>query len=452
MSEAAPEVLVRSAGPVAAAGAGPSAGPGPGPGAVLLGRPIAEWRASVHEELGFPGGPVVGCGHQPEWWHPGIAAKFMWAAERAARDGAALAWLVIDTDVRDPAEVRVPVETDGRWSAVIHRFGPRVAPGTVPAGRPAFDVRGFEPAHGARPALPCVGSGLERMRHALAAARGAPDAVTQVIEALRACTPELGAPAAVVRSSALLGTGLGRAIVAHAERDPHACARAFNDALAAAPRAARRLETDGPGGPELPFWTPDAHGGRVRVTAGDLPTLRARGAALWPRAFLTGLLARTALFDRFVHGTGGDVYERATDAFARAWLGTALPPFDVATATLKLGKMAPGAIYPIFRRARWFDPAGDRHGASARKRAFLARIARAPRASAERRAAYRAMMEDVAAQRAADPQGILPPAATPEERARAAEDAVRNDRTWAIAFQPPEAVSRLQAAVRAHPS
>jgi 6-phosphogluconate dehydrogenase (decarboxylating) len=27
--------------------------------------------------------------------------------------------------------------------------------------------------------------------------------------------------------------------------------------------------------------------------------LRARGAALWPRAFLTGLLARTALFDRF---------------------------------------------------------------------------------------------------------------------------------------------------------
>jgi hypothetical protein len=446
MSDAAADVLVRSAGPMAADADS---------GTAFLGRSIAQWRASTREELGIPRGRVVGCGHQPEWWHPGIAAKFMWAAERATRDGAALAWLLIDTDVRDPAEVRVPVETDGRWSAVTHRFGPKVAPGTVPAGRTAFDVRGFEPAHGTHPALPCVGAGLERMRHALAAARGAPDAVAQVTEAVRTCTPELGAPAATVRSSALLATGLGRAIVAHAERDPRACARAFNDALAAAPRAARRLEMDGPGGPELPFWTPDSRGGRVRVTAGDLPALRARGAALWPRAFLTGLLARAVLFDRFVHGTGGDIYERAGDAFARAWLGIALPPFDVATATLRLGRSAgPAQTGPRSgdRRVRWFDPAADGSGPSERKRTHLARIAAAPRASAERRAAYRAMLEDVAAQRAADPAGIVPPAATPEVRARAAEDAVRNDRTWAIAFQPPEAVSRLQAAVRAHPS
>lgn len=440
MSDAAPEVILRSAGPVAPAGG------------ALLGCPAAEWRASAREELGIPAAPVVGAGHQPEWWHPGIAAKFMWAAEVAGRAGAALAWLVIDTDVRDPGEVRVPVESDGRWSVTVHRFGPRAAPGTVPAGRPPFDVRAFEPPHGARPALPSVGVGLEAMRHALSAARGAPDAVAQTIDAVRACTPELGAPAATVRSSALLGTSLGRAIVAHAARDPVACARAFNDALAAFPRAARRLETDGGDGPELPFWTPDAHGGRARVTAGLLPALRARGAPIWPRAFLTGLIARVALFDRFVHGTGGEAYERATDAFARAWLGITLPPFDVATATLKLGKMAPGAIYPIFRRVRWFDPAVEGPGPSARKRAQLAAIAAAPRASAARRAAYRAMMDDVARLRAADPQGVLPPAATPDERARAAEDALRVDRTWPIAFHPPSAVSRLLAAVRAHPS
>lgn len=440
MSALGPEVMVRCAGALVPAGG------------ELLGQPVARWRAAAREELGIPPGTVVGAGHQPEWWHPGIAAKFMWAAERAAREGASLAWLVVDTDVRDPGEVRVPVEADGRWSAITHRFGPRVAPGTVPAGRPPFDVRGFDPPHGVRPALPSVGAGLESMRHALSAARGAPDAAAQTIDAVRACTPQLGVPASVVRSSALLGTSLGRAIVAHAERDPPACARAFNDALAACPRAARRLETDGADGPELPFWTPGAHGGRARVTAGLLPALRARGAPLWPRAFLTGLIARVALFDRFVHGTGGDAYERATDAFARTWLGAPLPPFDVATATLKLGKMAPGAIYPIFRRVRWFDPASDGPGPSARKRAQLAAIADAPRASAARRAAYRSMMEDVARLRAADPHGVLPPAATPEERARAAEDALRADRTWPIAFHPPEAVSRLLAAVRAHPS
>jgi hypothetical protein len=114
--------------------------------------------------------------------------------------------------------------------------------------------------------------------------------------------------------------------------------------------------------------------------------------------------------------------------------------------------MAPGAIHPTFRRARWFDPSTDGPGPSARKRAQLAAIAAAPRASAERRAAYRAMMEDVVRLRAADPRAILPPAATPEERARAAEDALRADRTWSLSFHPPEAVSRLLAAVRAHPS
>jgi hypothetical protein len=62
------------------------------------------------------------------------------------------------------------------------------------------------------------------------------------------------------------------------------------------------------------------------------------------------------------------------------------------------------------------------------------------------------MMEDVVRLRAADPRAILPPAATPEERARAAEDALRADRTWSLSFHPPEAVSRLLAAVRAHPS
>jgi hypothetical protein len=266
-------------------------------------------------------------------------------------------------------------------------------------------------------------------------------------------SPAIGAPACTVRTSALLQTALGAAIVARAAADPAGCARAFNAAVRLVPRVAQPLAEDGALGAELPFWTMAADGTRARVRASELPALRERSAPLWPRAFLTSAIARAALCDRFVHGTGGGTYERATEAFAASWLGATLPAFDMATATLRLPFAPDGGpppVTPAERRARWFDPESAHGAMSERKRAALEAIARAPRASAERRAAWRAMHEELARTRnahACDFMELDARTAADRERARAA--LLRADRTWAAVLHPQESLVRLAEAMRA---
>lgn len=450
MSDAGPEaeVFVR----VADAAAPPGARDEP-----LLGRSVRAWAERTRAELGMPEGTVVGAGHQPEWWHPGIVAKFAWADERARRLGGSLAWLVVDTDTRDPAAVRYPEVRAGRLSAAEVRFAPPLAAGASPAGLPAFRPRGLPEARADRaPALACVGDGLARIHASLAGHAGARDAVSQVVAAVRDCTPEVGTPACIVRTSEIMATDLGRALLSRANQDPGACVRAFNRAVAHAPRTARPLAESGPRGPELPFWTPSSAGSRMRVHSLELPRLIESDAALWPRAFVTGLFARLALFDRFVHGTGGDAYERATDALAAEWLGVRLPAFDVATATLRLplgvDDDAAGPT-PAELRSGWFDPERGLGGPGPRKQALLEAIARAPRASAERRAAWIRMHRELEAMRSADParlERFAAETAIARERRRAHE--VRTDRTWAAALHPPGAISRLARAIRALPT
>jgi hypothetical protein len=260
------------------------------------------------------------------------------------------------------------------------------------------------------------------------------------------------ADAPTVRTSRLLATTLGAALVEAALRDPAACARAFNAGAALVPRVARPLRTEADGGIELPFWTRGDDGTRQRVTDRTLRAAHATGLPVWPRAFLTGAIARAALCDRFVHGTGGRLYEAATERFVQAWLGASLPAFDTATATLRLPFAphdGPPPVTMAERRRRWFDPTSHDGAPSDEKRAALARIADLPRRSAERRAAWRAMHQAMAATRqarACDFAGIE--AAAEADRARARDAAVRHDRTWAVALHPADAVRRLPAALR----
>jgi hypothetical protein len=247
-------------------------------------------------------------------------------------------------------------------------------------------------------------------------------------------------------------TALGVAIVERAARDPHACARAFNAAVAVVPRVARMLAEDGPLGPELPLWTRGSDGSRHRVHAAELAGLRAAQAPLWPRAFLTSAMARAVLSDRFVHGTGGKIYERATDMFAHSWLDARLPAFDVASATLRLpfsGDALPPPVTAAARRARWFDPDAAGNAPSASKLAALATIAHAPRASAARRSAWLAMHAELGRARsvhAAEIQALDAQHAADRIRARAAQ--WRADRTWAAVLHPPHALKDLAESLR----
>lgn len=419
----APGTVVRSAGPVVRASG------------TILGAPLARWRDAAREELGVPAGVICGTGHQAEWWHPGIVAKFAWAAARSQELGlGAPAWLIVDTDVRDPLALRVPVREDGALQARTLRIGARRAQGTAACARAAALPEGCD-AVASRCEPPCAGEGLRAAWAAAARHADARDAAEQVTLAQRDLLPALGDCGAMVRTSGILACSLGRAIIERAAAEPDACARAFNDAVALVPRVARPLAHAGGTGTELPFWTDAGDGTRRAVTSASLRDALRDGAPLWPRAFLTSVLARAVLCDRFVHGLGGEVYERATEAFARAFLGAELPPFDVATATVRLPfapDAGPAPLTEAERRQRWFDPEREGKAPSAAKRAHLERLAALTRGSAERRDAWRAMHADLAAARGrrdAEFRALDERAAA--DRARAAEAALRADRTWA---------------------
>lgn len=438
-TDAGATVDIRPAGPAV-----PAAGS-------ILGRAFAHWRERTADELALPAGPLVAAGHQPEWWHPGIVAKFLWARAAAAAAGASVAWLVVDTDLRDPGELRLPVRASGGLRAAVHRFGPRIAPGAAPAGSPACVPAPYDGSSG-EPALPCVAEGLRRAHDAMLRHADAADRAAQVALALVDAVPGLDAPHAMARTSGLLATSLGRALLDRAASDPASCARAFNEAVRLVPRVARPLAEGGPAGAELPFWTVGDDGSRRTVTAAALGGLRERGAPLWPRAFLTSLVARAALCDRFVHGTGAATYERATEAFALAWLGAALPPIDVASATVLLPFPADAGPQPVdaaARRRRWFDPAAAGPGPSEAKRAALAEIAALPRGSASRRDRWRRMHADLAAARTARACDLAElEALAAADRGRARDAAIRADRTWPAALHPAESISLLASLVR----
>ncbi len=66
------------------------------------------------------------------------------------------------------------------------------------------------------------------------------------------------------------------------------------------------------------------------------------GVRIWPRALMTTLFLRTLVADLFVHGIGGGVYDRLTDAILEQFLGVEPPEFVTCTATLLLDIQHPG--------------------------------------------------------------------------------------------------------------
>ncbi|MBM4113393.1 MAG: hypothetical protein FJ253_08505, partial [Phycisphaerae bacterium] len=264
-----------------------SAGAIDSPRGSLLGRSISAWRESTRRELGIPviaGLPVVGAGHQPGFWHPGILAKFVHARAAAGADGT-LVHVVVDHDAVDPSLVRVPIRRNGRLAATTHRFG-TAHRGEAAMSLPSFSPRRFD----GETALASVDAGLARAADALDAARAAPNAARQTADAVASLVRRWCGRAALVAASDFLSTSFGAALVDEMRRDPQRCADAFNRALRLEPRAAAPLRAGRDA--ELPLWTLADDGRRTRVSRSMLG--EGRTPRLLPRAFLVGAFMRLA--------------------------------------------------------------------------------------------------------------------------------------------------------------
>lgn len=409
--------------------------------APIGGEALGALRHASRAALGLPTDvPLVLCGHQAGIWHAGIVAKWFVADEIARRAGGAAVQLIVDEDVNDAAAVGYPAMRDGSLVAVqlpvttAQVAGPTGLRPTVELGEPVD-----EPVAEAR-------EGLARIRSCMNAARSAPSLAAQTALATDALLEGTVAPMRALFATQLLATPIGEALLRRMRRDPEGCAAAYDSALAADPRVARPLERD-----ELPLWKLTAGSSeRVRARANDLAS--GNPAALAPRAFLMTAIARLALCDLFVHGTGAARYERVTEAWIRAWLGVNLAPMSVATATLRLplSKYVPhGATLTSteLHRLRW-DPDADGRGPSEAKSAWLRRIASAPRRSRERVEAYRGMTTYIRERREAHaPKFARADELVASTRHAAAALELARSRAWPWPLHGMEAMETLRRSV-----
>lgn len=397
-------------------------------------------------------------GHQAQVWHPGILAKVIALNAAATRAGAAAAWIVVDHDENDPLSLRAPyIDRDGRLA--LATFGPQAVNPEAPACRlaPWSPPMPWQFPAGAADAAPGVRQGLERVRQALINFTNSPDAAWQAT----AATFELAQPLAptpfIVRATALARTSLLAELVSRMQHDPRACAEAHNAAVRAFPHeriAPLAIES---GRIELPLWAiADVPGSpRRRVLAADLASIPTHSLA--PRALLLTGLVRLAGCDLFIHGLGGERYDRITDLWLRTWLGRTLAPTTVVSATMRLPMQGCRPSPAVIAKSVWawhhaeHDPAmlGDAARA-ARKQELLARIRSAPRNSRARLDLF-AQLHELRRQAASDhPDAILRfqnDAAAMQSRA--AEAAIADDRTWAFPLHEPERLAALRDAIHA---
>lgn len=401
--------------------------------------------ALFRRELGLPtDAPIVMTGHQPWVWHCGILAKYL-ACEAAARSlGARPAWVWVDQDEVNPFALRVPVdEAGGVLRARDGLIGPPPQPGAAVGSLPAGRVT---PA-------PVAPPGAARVAEALNAHAGAPTAARQAAGALADLMRPHVPTAPGVFATELHRTSLFRSLVERMRSDPGACARAYNDAVEATPDAGlsplSRTEAT-----ELPLWITPPGAPRERVFAATIASADAQHFA--PRALYLTLLLRLAGCDLFIHGVGGGRYDRATERWARAWLGRDLAPLAVVSATALLEFDRPAPPSPAdAARASWLahharhDPAViGLAKLSMERAALLDRVRRAKAGGVDPGPAYRSLQDFLEGYRRANAEALASlqrDAST--ARARAGEHALVMSREWAFPLHSAETLGALRDAI-----
>ena len=406
----------------------------------------------IREQLGLGTiDPIVMSGHQAEFWHPGILAKYfaMMAAAELVPDARA-AWVVVDQDTNDPATIRYPKRAAsaglvrGTWHVPIGSAGgplPEVPTAHLAPLSPPRDldllVRELQPA------TEGVAGGIRRIAFLLHDEAKGTSAAEQVGAAVWAALRDITAPAPahsplLLFATRLNTTDLFAAWVQRMREDPGTCASAYNGAVAAHPHARIRPLEVAAGRCELPLWRVQAGHARRRIFAEGLADIPREQLA--PRALLMTALLRAGACDLFIHGLGGAVYDQVTEHWMAAWQpGVALAPTAVATATRLLRFSGDPAPSPqTIARAAWLahsarhDPAvlGDTTAAE-EKRLLVLNIARAREAGHHPRPLYlelHHLLESVRRRHSAALRTLDDEAAA--LRARRAEAGVAFDRAW----------------------
>lgn len=389
----------------------------------LVSRTSDERSLAARRELGLPvDRPIVMTGHQAEFWHAGILAKYLAADALATRTGAAVAWVVVDQERRATTAVRYPALNEG-GELVTRKFE---LPGGVPGG-----------VH------PAARAGVERIIRAFGETSGSSRLAVRVTTAMRALLgPMLKHEPTVVYASELGRSAAVGELVDRMAADPAACVSGYNAAAAENPGGRVRPLVSVGGSLEMPMWVVKPGGVRGPASAADVASVpRER---LMPKALALTAALRMRLCDVFIHGTGGGTgedddegYDRVMRRWLELWMGgAALAPAVVASATRRMAiddaAPTPGAI----ARAAWLahrarhDPAvlGDPRAGEHGRLVTQLSLVRSPIERAALFAQLHALLAEYRARQAARLAELE--AAAAGLRGQRARAAVAHDRTW----------------------
>jgi hypothetical protein len=252
--------------------------------------------------LGLPEKPIIVVGHQPEFFHPGILAKFIAGGQLAKEVGGFLVYLVVDHHIGQSGLIEMPDES-GEYLTTKH-----VTVAEVDANISMKDQSRLAP----------IGDTV--FSNSLARAEGE-NAAMQFANATVNLMEPFAKVDCCIAGTSLLETDLGKAVVNEMQRDPEKCISTYNNAVDQFPYCGiDKLKTG-----ELPLWQ-----GKTNSKAeNNYEDIR-------PRALLLTLLARVAIGDLFVHGTGGYKYDNVMKKWLIDWLDVHLCQMVMASATEKL--------------------------------------------------------------------------------------------------------------------
>ena len=322
------------------------------------------WAASKSSGSSATAGPIYS-GHQAQLWHSGILAKDLLAVHAARRCDVEARHLVVDQDAHSVWRIEYPF----RFRDALESRAMRLAPdrASVPTGyQPAADP---DTLKGNLSPLPR--DAADRLADAIDhAAAGEPRTLAEQVSSM---TQRLAAAVGadlprVYASSFARADGFGELVgmmIEEAER----CVVAYNAEVSRRPEAGMRVLAVGRELVELPLWACRWEAARERVFVDVGDTRRrlafADGTPIdtnkWdvlPRALAMTAYLRAGLhggpITRFIHGLGGGVYDRVTEAWWQRWRGAQLASAAVATADVTLDFDVPLADREELSRAKWY--------------------------------------------------------------------------------------------------
>ncbi len=334
----------------------------------LAGRLIEQVQREVRSRLGVtdPSCPILAVGHQPEFVHPGVWAKYVVTQHLAERLGGLAVDFVVDNDTPHSDFLEVPtVDAEGFVKTRLIRFyeGPT---GSAYEGRAALTspmIEAIARDIGELPFPSAITDYLAGLKNAAEVS----DVTDQHLAGLRRVDALLNVNLRKIRVSRVFGGPFVADLLIDAERFAVCYNRALilyrriegirtsNRPLPNLAEHGSRVETAfwiyRPGSRRYRLWV-ERTGSDVEIFADTESVARVSAAALlddpdavlrsmapWvvrPRALTLTLWARLLACDLFVHGIGGSKYDRITDGIFRSYYACPPPAYVCVTATLRL--------------------------------------------------------------------------------------------------------------------